>query len=261
MADALLVEDRDDHLVLRLNRPDKLNAFDRDMHRRLFDALERAERAHRAVLLTGQGRAFCVGQDLAEVDPRTSAARPRLGETLRDTYNPLIRQLTRLSIPVVCAVNGVAAGAGCNVALACDVVLAARSAKFVQAFDKIGLVPDSGGTWTLPHMLGPARALGWALTGEALSAERAAEWGLVWKVVDDEALSAEAEALVARLAQGPTGAYAATKRAMRAAWNQSLDAQLDLEQALQDEAGRSEDYLEGVTAFMEKRPPKFGGRS
>jgi 2-(1,2-epoxy-1,2-dihydrophenyl)acetyl-CoA isomerase len=249
-------------LRLTLNRPDKLNSFNDAMHGALREAFERAhaEDDIRAVLLTGAGRAFSAGQDLGDRDPRRMQGPPDLGQTLERFYNPLIRLVRSLEKPVICAVNGVAAGAGANVAFACDIVLAARSARFIQSFARIGLVPDSGGTWTLPRLLGEARAKALALTAEPLDAETAAAWGLIWRVVDDAALMPEAEALAARLAAGPTRGLGLTKRAIQAAAGQTLDAQLDLERELQREAGRTADYAEGVTAFLEKRPAAFTGR-
>jgi len=248
-------------LRLTLNRPDKLNAFNDAMHGGLRAAFERAhaEPAVRAVLLTGAGRAFSAGQDLGDRDPRQMDGRPDLGHTLATFYNPLIRLIRSLEKPVVCAVNGVAAGAGANIAFACDIVLAARSARFIQAFAKIGLVPDSGGTWSLPRLLGEARAKGLALTGEPLDAETAAAWGLIWRAVDDAELMPQAEALAARLAAGPTRGIGLTKRAIQAAAGNTLDQQLDLERDLQREAGRSRDYAEGVAAFLDKRAPEFTG--
>ena len=183
-----------------------------------------------------------------------------MGESVDRYYAPLIRRLATLPKPIVCAVNGVAAGAGANIALACDIVIAARSAKFIQSFANIGLIPDSGGTWVLPRLVGQARALGLALTGEPLPAERAEAWGLIWKVVDDEALMDEATALAARFAKGPTRGLAETKRLIRQSWLQTLDAELDLERDAMRELGRSADYQEGVAAFMAKRPPAFTGR-
>lgn len=248
-------------LRLTLNRPDKLNAFNEEMHLALRAGLERAhaDADVRAVLLTGAGRGFCAGQDLGDRDPN-AAEKPDLGYTIETFYNPLVRQIRSLAKPVVCAVNGVAAGAGANVALACDIVLAARSARFIQAFSRIGLVPDSGGTWALPQFLGEARAKALALTAEPLSAETAAEWGLIWRCLDDAALMDEAQALAARLAAGPTRALGLTKQAIQAAATNTLDAQLDLERDYQREVGRGADYAEGVAAFLEKRKPNFTGR-
>jgi 2-(1,2-epoxy-1,2-dihydrophenyl)acetyl-CoA isomerase len=241
--------------TLTLNRPDKLNAFIPEMHQELRRALEQAldDAAIRAVLLTGAGRAFCAGQDLSQrkVDP--GAAPIDLSVSLGSYYNPLVRRLRELPKPVVCAVNGVAAGAGANIALACDVVLAARSASFVQSFARLGLVPDSGGTWFLPRLVGPARAMGLALLAEPLPAEDAERWGLIWKAVDDAHLMSEATALARKLAAGPTKGYGLIKRALHASPGNSLDAQLDLERDLQREAGFSEDYRKGVAAFLEKK--------
>lgn len=249
------------HLVT-LNRPDRLNAFNTAQHEALAAALEAAaaDETCRAILLTGAGRAFCAGQDLSERSEMLDDDLD-LGATLEKCYNPLIRRLRALEMPVVCAVNGVAAGAGANVALACDIVIAAKSASFIQAFSKIGLVPDSGGTWWLPRLVGEARAKALALTGAPLSAGEAAHWGLIWKAVDDERLMSEALELVEGLAKGPTHAHALTKRAIHAASANTLDAQLDLERELQREAGRSDDYREGVTAFLEKRPARFTGKT
>jgi 2-(1,2-epoxy-1,2-dihydrophenyl)acetyl-CoA isomerase len=246
---------------LTLNRPDKLNAFNTALGQALLAALDgcAADPAVRAVLLTGAGRAFCAGQDLGDRDPATAGGPPDLGATLEATYNPIVRRLRALEKPVVCAVNGVAAGAGANLALACDIVLAARSARFIQAFARIGLVPDSGGSWLLPRLIGEARAKALALTAEPIDAETAAAWGLIWRAVADEALLAEAGALAERLAAGPTIGLGLTKRALQAAAGQSLDAQLDLERDLQREAGRTPDYAEGVAAFLAKRAPRFRG--
>ena len=249
-------------LSLTLNRPDKLNAFNPEMHRLLREALEEArdEPGVRAVLLTGSGRGFCAGQDLSERNVGADAAPIDLSVSLGSNYNPLVRRLRALPKPVVCAVNGVAAGAGANIALACDIVLAARSASFVQSFSRLGLVPDSGGTYFLPRLVGSARAMGLALLGERLSAEEAERWGLIWKAVEDERLVEEATGIAQTLAAGPTKGYGLIKQAIQASAGNSLDAQLDLERDLQREAGFSEDYREGVAAFMQKRKPQFQGK-
>jgi 2-(1,2-epoxy-1,2-dihydrophenyl)acetyl-CoA isomerase len=257
----ILVEQRDGYRVLTLNRPQRLNAFTEPMHVALREALAAAEAdtGCRALLLTGAGRGFCAGQDLND---RLSQAgdTPVLGSALEAYYNPLVRKLRALPFPVVAAVNGVAAGAGCNIALTCDIVIAARSASFIQSFAKIGLVPDSGGTWTLPRLVGPARARALALLAEPLPAETAEAWGLIWKVYDDATLMEEAHKLCARFAAAPTAGLALIKRALDQSWENDLDTQLDLEREFQREASLSPDYAEGVRAFMEKRPPRFAGR-
>jgi 2-(1,2-epoxy-1,2-dihydrophenyl)acetyl-CoA isomerase len=212
------------------------------------------------LLLTGAGRGFCAGQDLNDRLSRAGETSV-LGGALEAYYNPLVRKLRALPFPVVAAVNGVAAGAGANIALACDVVLAARSASFVQAFAKIGLIPDSGGTWFLPRLVGPARARALALTGEPLPAEKAETWGLIWKAVEDGSLAAEAEKLCSEFADAPTVGLALIKRALDESWDNDLEAQLELERELQRQASLTPDYAEGVRAFMEKRKPRFSGRS
>lgn len=262
MADSVLVSLDAGVLTLTLNRPDKLNSFNEDMHYALRAEIQRAhdDDGVRCVLLTGAGRGFCAGQDLGDRDPRKMTAKPDLGNTLDTLYNPTLRLMRDLEKPIVCAVNGVAAGAGANIALACDIVLAARSAKFIQAFSKIGLIPDAGGSWNLARILGEPRAKALALTAEPLMAETAADWGLIWKAVDDDKLMDEANALAQKFAKGPTLGLGLTKRAIQSAADNSLDRHLDLERDLQRRAGFSDDYAEGVAAFLDKRTPEFRGK-
>jgi 2-(1,2-epoxy-1,2-dihydrophenyl)acetyl-CoA isomerase len=243
---------------ITLNRPDRLNSFTAQMHEKLRDALANLGEA-RVVVLTGAGRGFCAGQDLNDraVAPGQAVD---LGETVQACWNPLIRKLTSLPQPIIARVNGVAAGAGANIALACDIVVAAKSAKFIQSFSAIGLIPDSGGTWALPRVLGQARALGLALTGEPLPAEKAADWGMIWKAVDDEALDAEVDAIANKLASLPPLGLAAIKEMIRSSWQYSLDEELERQAGAMRRLGFTEDYREGVAAFLEKRAPNFTGR-
>jgi len=247
-------------LGITLNRPEKLNAFNPAVHKALAEAMTRAESeaAVRCLLITGAGRGFCAGQDLTERDMKAAAI--DLGSGLETWYNPLVKRMRVLPKPIVCAVNGVAAGAGANFALACDIVLAARSASFLQAFARIALVPDCGGTYWLPRLAGTARAMGMALLAERVSAEDAERWGLIWKCFDDADLKQESERLSRQLASGPTRSLGLIKKAMYSSANNDLATQLDLERDLQREIGKGSDYREGVAAFLEKRKPEFKGQ-
>jgi 2-(1,2-epoxy-1,2-dihydrophenyl)acetyl-CoA isomerase len=247
--------------VLTLNRPDRLNSFTQAMHREVRDALDtlQADKTVRVLVLTGAGRGFCAGQDLNDRAVEPGAPGVDLGESVEKFYAPLVTTLRTLPMPVICAVNGVAAGAGANLALACDIVLAAKSASFIEAFCKLGLIPDTGGTWVLPRLIGPARAMGLALLGDKLPAEKAEQWGLIWRCVPDEALMDEAMAMAEHFAAAPTKGLAFTKKAMLASWTNTLEEQLQLEAGMMRELGYSHDYREGVAAFIEKRQPHFKG--
>ena len=249
-------------MTITLNRPDRLNSFNDLMHQQLAACLTQAERDEnvRCLLITGAGRGFCAGQDLNDRNVDPSGPAPDLGLSVERFYNPLVRRLAALPKPVIAAVNGVAAGAGATLALGCDIVLAARSANFVMAFSKLGLVPDCGGSWFLPRVAGRARAMGLALLGEKLSAEQAAQWGMIWQLVEDAELADTSLQLARHLATQPTFGLGLIKQALLAAETDSLDAQLDLERDYQRLAGRSADYREGVSAFLAKRPPQFSGK-
>lgn len=250
--------------TLTLNRPDRLNSFNTRMHEEVREALARVKDGRqdgsvRVLVITGAGRGFCAGQDLSDRNVAPGDAPLDLGESIEKNYKPLVLALRALDLPVICAVNGVAAGAGANIALACDMVFAARSASFIQSFSKLGLIPDTGGTWILPRLLGPARAMGLALLGDKLPAEQAEQWGLIWKCVDDDALMPTVQQVAAQFANGPTFGYAQTKNAIWASSTNGFEQQLDLERNMMTVCGRSNDYREGVAAFMEKRAPQFKG--
>lgn len=240
---------------LTLNRPDKLNSFTEEMHREIRDALMivKTTSTARCLVLTGAGRGFCAGQDLADLDFSS------LGGTIEENYNPLVKTITNLDMPVVAAVNGVAAGAGANLALACDIVIAARSASFVQSFCNLGLVPDAGGTWTLPRVVGGPRAMALAMLGDKISAEQAENFGMIWQCVDDDKLIDVVDALAERFSTAPTTGLAYMKKLIRLSWQNSLDDQLDLERDYQNAASQTDDFKEGVEAFLQKRPAEFKG--
>ena len=256
--ETILLDQADGIARITLNRPDRLNSFTRAMHAELQQALDEATAA-RIVILTGAGRGFCAGQDLNDraVAPGQAVD---LGETVEESWNPLIRRLTTMPQPVIAKVNGVAAGAGANIALACDIVVAVKEAKFIQSFSALGLIPDSGGSWHLPRLVGQARALGLALTGEPITGEQAADWGLIWKAVDGEWLDSEVETLASKLAALPPLGLAAIKSIIRSTGERTLDQELDLQRDEMRRLGFTEDYREGVAAFLEKRTPKFVGR-
>jgi 2-(1,2-epoxy-1,2-dihydrophenyl)acetyl-CoA isomerase len=258
---AILLDIASGVATITLNRPDKLNSFTGEMHADLKQAMQiiQADPSVRVLMITGAGRGFCAGQDLSERMMGNEQSTD-VGSSLEKNYNPLLKQLRALPYPVVCAVNGVAAGAGCNLVLACDIVIAAKSASFIQIFSKIGLIPDAGGTYTLPRLVGTARAMAAAMLAEKVSAEQAAQWGMIWKCVDDDQLMSEANALAQQLAGQATKALGLTKRAIYASANHTFEQQLDLERDLQREAAKSEDFREGVMAFKEKRPARFSGR-
>lgn len=259
-SDSILYETSSGIARITLNRPDRLNSFNAEMSAQLSAALDHVRASDaRVLVITGAGRGFCAGQDLSERTVLPGDAPPDLGATIEKAYNPIVRKIRALPVPVIAAVNGTAAGAGANLAFTADIVIAAKSAKFIQAFCKIGLLPDSGGTWWLPRLVGPARAAGLAMLGEPIGAEKAADWGLIWKAVDDDAFKAEVDAMASHLAQQPTLALATIKAALQAAWQRDFDGQLDAERDHQRELGRSHDYREGVAAFMAKRPPRYRG--
>jgi 2-(1,2-epoxy-1,2-dihydrophenyl)acetyl-CoA isomerase len=256
--ETILLDQSDGVTRITLNRPDRLNSFTRAMHGELQAALDEAKDA-RVIVLTGAGRGFCAGQDLNDraVAPGETVD---LGETVEERWNPLIRRLATMPQPVIARVNGVAAGAGANIAFACDIVIAVKEAKFIQSFSALGLIPDSGGSWHLPRLVGQARALGLALTGEPITGEQAADWGLIWKAVDGEWLDSETDSLAAKLAALPPLGLAAIKSIIRSTGERTLDQELDLQRDEMRRLGFTEDYREGVAAFLEKRPAKFVGR-
>jgi 2-(1,2-epoxy-1,2-dihydrophenyl)acetyl-CoA isomerase len=262
MSDPTLLESHADGVLsLTLNRPDVLNSFNRAMALALQAALARAatDDSVRAVLLTGAGRGFCAGQDLAEALPQGDGPMPDIGEIVASCYNPIVSAIRHLEKPVICAVNGVAAGAGANLAFACDLTIAADEASFVESFAKLGLIPDTSGTFFVPRLVGMQRATGMFFLGEKLSAARAKEWGLIWDTVPSAELVSTAFALARRLASQATRGFGLTKRALNASFNNGLDAQLEVEAQAMHEAGRTADYAEGVRAFLGKRAPVYVG--
>jgi 2-(1,2-epoxy-1,2-dihydrophenyl)acetyl-CoA isomerase len=258
----ILFDITDGVATLTLNRPDKLNSFTQAMHDEVRHALHKvgADKTVRVFVLTGAGRGFCAGQDLSDRSVEPGARPVDLGDSVEKNYAPLVLALRALPMPVICAVNGVAAGAGANIALACDIVLAAKSASFVEVFCKLGLIPDTGGTYFLPRLIGSAHAMGLAMLGDKLSAEKAEAWGLIWKAVPDDELAAETQAMARHFASAPTKGLAFTKQALYASPHNTLQQQLTLECGMMSELGRSDDYREGVAAFMEKRAPQFKGK-
>jgi 2-(1,2-epoxy-1,2-dihydrophenyl)acetyl-CoA isomerase len=257
----ILFDVKDGIARLTFNRPERLNSFNTQMHEEVRAALaEIPASGARVLVIGGAGRGFCAGQDLNDRAVAPGAGPPDLSDSIEKHYKPLVLALRGLPMPVIAAVNGVAAGAGANIALACDLVIAARSANFVQAFSRLGLVPDSGGTWFLPRLVGSARALGLTLLGDKLSAEQAASWGLIWRCVEDDELASTVDGLARQLAVAPTRGLARTKQAIYASWGRTLEQQLDVERDYQGELGRTADYAEGVAAFAAKRPPNFTGR-
>lgn len=260
MSDTILSQDHGRWVEITLNRPDRLNSFNDQMHFELRARLEGAiAGGKRAILLTGAGPGFCAGQDLEDSDPSQMDIPPNLGVTLTTFNNPLVRLIRDAEMPVICAVNGVAAGAGANLAIACDIVLAADSAKFIQSFAHVGLVPDAGGSWHLTHLLGPARAKALAMTGSPVTAKQAADWGMIWKALPAHDLMTEARNLAARLSVGPTIGLTYTKKAIQAAATNTLDDQLDLEARYQKECGRTRDYAHGVRAILNEQKPEAQG--
>ena len=258
----ILFEITDGIAKLTLNRPDKLNSFTQAMHEEVRHAMARiqSDKSVRVMVLTGAGRGFCAGQDLSDRAVEPGSKGVDLGVSVEKTYAPLVLALRALPMPVICAVNGVAAGAGANLALACDIVLAAKSASFVEVFCKLGLIPDTGGTYFLPRLVGSARAMGMAMLGEKLTAEKAENWGLIWKCYPDECLADETMALARHFAVAPTKGLAFTKQALHASIDNTLQQQLTLECGMMSELGNSEDYQEGVAAFLAKRSPEFKGK-
>ncbi len=257
----ILFEVKEGIARLTLNRPERLNSFNTQMHEEVRAALAAIPASGaRVLVISGAGRGFCAGQDLNDRAVAPGGGPPDLAASIEKYYKPLVLALRSLPMPVIAAVNGVAAGAGANIALACDLVIAARSANFVQAFSKLGLVPDSGGTWFLPRLVGTARALGLTLLGDKLSAEQAVSWGLIWRCVEDAELAGVVDSLARQLAVAPTRGLVRTRQAINESWGRTLEQQLDMERDYQGELGRTADYAEGVAAFAAKRAPNFTGR-